>query len=161
MAILALVAVSCHKSSPRPDWTYAFVDTCITVDIDTSAWQLIDGPTITFRIPPGYVPSKSTSIDTEGAEFERGEGRIGYCFSCTPYALAGGFFRCRETINGREAFVIRGPAGDHYLTAATWINPDERCLVLVANTPDRESDKEALAAIRSARLKRPFDRQQR
>jgi hypothetical protein len=158
----AVTVLSCHHSRseyPKPDWAYAFVDTCLDADIDTSKWQLIETENLTFRIPPGYVRN-TTDWFPPKLEFDRGEGLIGCCVNCEPYAAirGGGYVRCLETVHGRETFIIRGLAGNQYLTAATWINSHKQYLELVVKSPDADGQKEALAVVRSASIKRQFDK---
>jgi hypothetical protein len=159
----AVTAPSCQHSRSeyqKPDWAYAFVDTCLAIDIDTSTWTLIDGPSISFRIPPGYASPEKIQIISDTAEFKRGDGRIACCWNGYPYAaLSGGsFFRCREIIRGRETFIIRGPVGGQFLTAAAWINPHGQYIQLIVNSPDAEGQREALGVVRSATIKREFDK---
>lgn len=144
-----------------PEWTHAFLDTCPVPEIDTSTWTLIEGGSISFRIPPNYAQNPA-GIDVEAVNFANEQRTIGYCVPCAPWIGDETCTRCRETIDGREGFIIagRGPDG-RYFTGATWRNRRGGHLTMGGFSPDAEGQREALAVIRSVRFKPAFDKQPR
>ncbi len=163
---ISLVAASCDEAADqgtvrsRPNFMLASSYGCVLPETDTSTWQLVDGKSVSFRVPLGYSDRFGGGCgNSESTTYYKGDDTVGYCLGCAPYVVAPGCEGCREVIDGREALIItyRAPDG-RYFAGATWWEVQFRddqnpFLVFGGWSCDEEGQRNVLAAIRTVRIK--------
>lgn len=160
---LALSTVACDETSKDaemfsapPEFARAFAAGCPTPALDTSAWKPVDGRPIRFKLPPDYLPKSGVGLRTDVTHYERGERTVGYCVPCAPFFVGSEpLVRCREEIDGREAYVIAfGPDQTGRFFAGANFVTEKGFLTFGGWSPDLEGQQIVLAAIRTVRFKK-------
>lgn len=156
-----LATAGCRTASSDP---FAAPAPCQSPDVTTSAWELVDAGTFTFRIPPGYSRVPIQGIDSFVRVYRDASGDAEVSFDLGWYANDlsfdpehhSAYAECTELIGSRHArivsAVLRGSSSEpaRLLAAASWRNVSDAPTPMhltMWNTARDSSDLRLLRAV--------------